>query len=163
MLQIYSPQSDRTPLRVAFFNLTSGVSCPLVTAGCAVSCSAAPWPGPLTVSEPSGLWSSSYCGPAQWPGPESCQCLHPGKWRQKNNNFPICNNEWRDHKTQSGWKHLTLLPLRLPVLLPVLGDTDSGDRVLWKNTLLGSSAVSDCVDRFLCWAVGCSSDGSLTL
>lgn len=45
---------------------------------------------------------------------------------------------------------LTLRPLCLPVLLPVLeGALDTGDRVRWKYTLLGRSAVSDWVERFL--------------
>lgn len=46
-------------------------------------------------------------------------------------------------------KDLTLLPLHLPALLPVLVGPDTGGGILWKYTLLGSSAVSDWVERFL--------------
>lgn len=59
-------------------------------------------------------------------------------------------------KVGDRWKLVTLLPERL-------ADTDDGVWVLLKNTLVGSSAVSDCVDRFLCWDVDCSTDSSLTL
>lgn len=46
-------------------------------------------------------------------------------------------------------RHFTLLPLRLPILLTVFEGTKTGDSVRWKYTLLGRSAVSDWVDRFL--------------
>lgn len=44
---------------------------------------------------------------------------------------------------------LTLLPLLLGFLLTDFENTVSGDRVRWKYTSLGSSAVSDWVDLFL--------------
>lgn len=50
---------------------------------------------------------------------------------------------------KSTWTDLTLLPLRLPVLLPVFEGSKTGDSVRWKYTLLGRSAVSDWVERFL--------------
>ena len=46
-------------------------------------------------------------------------------------------------------KDVTLLPLRLLALLPVLVGPETGVGILWKYTLLGSSAVSDWVERFL--------------
>lgn len=42
-----------------------------------------------------------------------------------------------------------MLPLRLPVLLPVFEGSKTGESVRWKYTLLGRSAVSDWVERFL--------------
>ena len=44
---------------------------------------------------------------------------------------------------------MTFFPLRLLVLLAVLEDTETADSVFWKYRLLGSSAVSDWVERFL--------------
>lgn len=135
--------------------ITSGVSGLRVAADCAASCGVEPWPGQRTVSEPSYRWSSSCCEPAQWPGQGSSQCLFPARqcqWQQQ-----FVKVHWMiemPRVTWNRWKLVTFLP-------ECLEDSDIGDWVLLKNTLVGSSAVSDCVDRFLC--SDCSADGSLTL
>lgn len=136
--------------------IMSGVSCPLVAADCGAPCAAEPWPGQQTTSGPFCRWSSSCCEPAQWPGPGSCPGLSPATQCQQQKQLPkVCSPTELMLKTVgNSWKLVTFLPERLE-------DSDIGDWVLLKNTSVGSSAVSDCVDRFLC--SDCGADGSLTL